>query len=104
MAGPSTSPVLIITPFQIATWKAAPSWNLGLILSFSQGASLRATVLVTGDPSAATNPDALSNPHDVLLNQLSSISSNVAFPIVGLKLFVDSYISGECNLGISQWP
>lgn len=79
-----------------------PSWALGLILTITDGASLTATVQVTGDQQPSD--DGFWNNHDEIVNVTSSVNSNVAFPITALRLYITNYVSGTCNLAVVTWP
>ena len=82
--------------------RAPPCYALGLGLTFSAGASLTATVQVTADPVPSAGGNW--NNHDVLVNQVASANSNIAYPVTGIRLVVTNYSSGFVNLGVAQWP
>lgn len=84
------------------TWVGPRCYALGLILTFSAGASLTATVQVTGDQFPSANGNW--NDHDVLAGLTASANSNVAYPITGIRLVVTNYSGGSVNLGVAQWP
>lgn len=97
-----TSAPLPVNLGPMTMWIGPPAYALGLILTFSSGASLAATVQITGDQFPSVNGNW--NNHDVLVNQASSANSNVAYPITGIRLVVTNYVSGSVNLGVARWP
>jgi hypothetical protein len=102
LTGPGTSPPIKIAPFKISGWHAAPSYALGLYLTFSPGAVLTATVQVCAHPDPF-DPAATFNNHE-FLNVISSQNSNISFPVSGVRLVVPFWLSGTASLGIASWP
>ena len=79
-----------------------PITSLGLICTLSATASLTYSVQVTGD-----NPEGTIvnwNNHDVIVNATTSLNSNIAYPVSGIRLQVTSFTSGTVNLAVVQWP
>lgn len=77
---------------------------LGMIVTFSSGASLTCSVQITADdPNGAAGLVNWNN-HDTLVNLTSSANGNVAYGITAYRLVVTNYVSGSVNLGVAQWP
>lgn len=89
------SPVLVAGLLQI-------QFALGLIVTFSAGANLNATIQVTADPTPSATGNW--NNHDTLFNLNGSANGNVAYPITGIRLVVTNWVAGSVTLGIAKWP
>lgn len=78
-----------------------PITSLGLMCTLTAGASLTYSVQITGD-----NPQNIIywNNHDILANLTTSKSSNILYPVSGIRLVVTVWAAGSVNLGIVQWP
>lgn len=102
MSGLGASKPQTITLHESAHWQAASSYALGLIVTVSSGASLIWSVQITGDVQPSTT--GFWNNHDVLLNQTASANDSIAYPVTGVRLVINVYVSGTCNLSIVRWP
>jgi len=102
MQSQGNSSPIDVSPPQSALWQAAPAYALGLICTVSPGATLNYTVQVTADQLPSNNGNW--NDHDIINNQTGSKNSNIAYPVTGVRLKVNSYVSGSVNLGVAQWP
>lgn len=100
-ANGTSAPLVVGQSVKVGS-QAPPAYALGLILTFSVGASLTATVQVTADQNPSVT--GFWNNHDVLAAVTSSQNSNIGYPVTGVRLLVTSYVSGSVNLGVAQWP
>lgn len=100
LAANGTSPPLSI--MFTGTLSTQLDFLLGLMLTLSAGASLTATVQVTGDQTPNANGNW--NNHDILFNQTASANSNIAYPVTGVRLVVTGWVSGSVNLAVTRWP
>jgi hypothetical protein len=98
--GTSAPVAVLFRPLTMS--RAPPCYSLGLILTFSAGAELMASVQVTADQFPSANGNW--NNHDILAGITSSENSNIAYPVTGVRLVVSGYSSGSVNLGVAQWP
>ena len=99
LSGNGTSPP-IHTSFKTGELWYHP-WQLGVMVVFSPGAILTATVQVSMDP-----PDLFQywNNHDVLQNISASANSACAYPVTGLRLVVTNWSAGSAYLAVATWP
>ena len=102
MSGNGTSAPLDVSPPPNMQWQAPPAYSLGLILTYSSGASLTATVQVTADPIPGNG--GYWNNHDVIASVTGSTNSNIAYPVTAVRLVITNYTQGSVNLGVAQWP
>lgn len=102
MSGLGASKPQTITLHESAHWQAAPAYGLGLICTVSPGANLTYSVQVTGDQQPS--PTGNWNQHDVLQNMTASANDSIAYPVTGIRLVINVYVSGTCNLAIVKWP
>lgn len=65
--------------------------GVGLIVTIPAGVTANYSVLVTGDDPTAVGGFVNWNNHDVLNNKTVSANSNLAFPVTGVALLVNSY-------------
>jgi hypothetical protein len=100
-AAGASAPITVVIPENVM-WQAAPAYSLGLVCTVSAGASLTYSVQVTADPIPSVGGNW--NNHDIVVNQTASISSNIAYPVTGVRLNVSSYTNGSVNLGVAYWP
>lgn len=77
-------------------------FNLGVICTISNGASLTYSLQVTADPQPKTSGHW--NNHDVIVSQTASINSNIAYPVTGAQINVTSYSSGSVTCGFARYP
>ncbi len=94
----AASPPLII---DLRRWQK----GVGLLLTFSQGASLTCTVQITGDNLQRTGytPNTGNwNSHDNLVNITSSANGNLEYPVTGIRLNVTAWVSGSVTLSVVQ--
>ncbi len=102
MSANGNSPPTVIKLEQNVHWQAAPQYALGVVVTMSPAANLTYTVQVTADQ--VPSPNGNWNNHDVLVAQVTSANSNVAYPITGVRLQVTNYVSGSVNMGVAKWP
>lgn len=76
--------------------------GVGILLTISSGASLTATVQVTGDLPINIAGGGNWNNHDTLVNEISSANGNLQFPVTGLRLNVTNYVSGTVTMTVIQ--
>jgi hypothetical protein len=88
-------------PFNIAaSYLPIFTTMVGLIANVVSGAPTY-SVQVTGD--SELSPDGNWVEHDKITFVTTSMTSNIAYPVTGLRLVIHSG-TGTVNLGIARWP
>ena len=70
----------------------------------SQGANNRINGAGHRGPERPQMPAGSSFREAALAAQTASATSNISYPVTGIRLNVTSYSSGSVNLGVVQWP
>jgi hypothetical protein len=84
-------------PQQIYLPDTSVAWaGVGLLVTFSSGASATASVEVSGD---GVN---FWNPHDTLVGITASANGNLAYPVLYVRLHLTAYASGTVTLQVIQ--
>jgi hypothetical protein len=86
----TSNPVEISVPHAPATWN-----DVGLLLTFSSGATARATVEISGDSEHW-------NPHDDLVGKRASANGKIEFPVSWARLRLWEWVSGTVTLTVIQ--
>lgn len=87
--------------FTVGQLVGQPITSLGIVCTVSPGANLVYSVQVTADI-----PNAFVNwvDHSTMSDQNASVYGQIIYPVSGIRLNITSWVSGNVNMGIVQWP
>lgn len=71
-----------------------------VLLTLSAGASMTATVQITGDIPINLAGAGNWNNHDTLVTETTSANGNIQYPVTGIRLNVVNYVSGTATLTV----
>ncbi len=71
-----------------------------VLLNLSAGASMTATVQITGDIPINLAGAGNWNAHDTLVTETISANGNIQYPVTGIRLNVSNYVSGTATLTV----
>jgi hypothetical protein len=76
--------------------------GVSLLMTFSSGANLTASVQITGDAQPNIAGAGNWNNHDSLVNETTSSNGNLQFPVTAVRLNVTSWVAGTVTLTVIQ--
>jgi hypothetical protein len=88
--------IAVSNPINIYLTETSVAWaGVGLLVTFSSGASATASVEVSGDGTHW-------NPHDTLHAITASANGNLQYPVLWVRLNVTGLVSGTVTLSVIQ--